>query len=637
MNQVNYAAISKLILSISLLMVLSVANADRDEDTPVLDVDASGTVTPLTDGLMILRSMFGFTDDALTDAAVDVTNCEDCDSEEIEEYIADIRGLTFGKINSADDQNISGSALNGTTLTIGIENGESESVDLSGLIDGVGITSDQADSIVANTAKTGITSDQASAIAANTAKTGITADQASAITANTAKTGITSDQADAITANTAKIGITSDQASAITANTAKTGITSDQASAITANTAKTGITSDQASAITANTAKTGITSDQASAITANTAKTGITSDQASAITANTAKTGITSDQASAITENTAKTGITSDQASAIAANTAKTGITSDQANAIAANSAKIGITTEQANAIAINTSKSSTVDQNISGSGLSGTTLTIGIEGGSSETVSLSSLQDGTGTDDQNISGSGLSGTTLTIGIEGGNSQAVDLSSLSSPFKGEWSEETTYAKGNMVLYRNRPFWSLTDSNQGTKPGSENPDCSFWNSSSFANWVGVNGYSTLSCTFTARITDNDFFGQDGSTYYFVPNQDVGAYENSATISGATLTMLQPITVTKLSLTGDLMPSSGVFKAYSMSLIVDSNVVETFSGSIPSSGNAFSANLTVTRDIDIGSKISLALSLGGRRFLDTTSSPDGAFVMQLEYTQ
>ena len=28
--------------------------------------------------------------------------------------------------------------------------------------------------------------------------------------------------------------------------------------------------------------------------------------------------------------------------------------------------------------------------------------------------------QSGTGTDDQNISGSGLSGTTLTIGIEGG-------------------------------------------------------------------------------------------------------------------------------------------------------------------------------------------------------------------------
>ena len=42
-------------------------------------------------------------------------------------------------------------------------------------------------------------------------------------------------------------------------------------------------------------------------------------------------------------------------------------------------------------------SGTSTDDQNISGSGLSGTTLTIGIEGGSSETIDLASLQDGTG------------------------------------------------------------------------------------------------------------------------------------------------------------------------------------------------------------------------------------------------
>lgn len=68
-----------------------------------------------------------------------------------------------------------------------------------------GITTSQADAIVANTAKTGITSEQASAIVANTAKTGITSGQASEITANTAKTGITSGQANAITANTAKV------------------------------------------------------------------------------------------------------------------------------------------------------------------------------------------------------------------------------------------------------------------------------------------------------------------------------------------------------------------------------------------------------------------------------------------------
>jgi len=293
-----------------LAITLSHAQDERADDISILDVDANGEVDALTDGLLLLRSMFGLTDEALATGVIDLTNCTECDAEGIDSYIASVKGATYGKLNANDDQNISGSGLDGTTLTIGIEGGSSETVDLSSLEDGNGITADQASAIAANTAKTGITSGQTSAITANTAKTGITSGQASAITANTAKTVITSGQASAITANTAKTGITSGQASAITANTAKTGITSGQASAITANTAKTGITSGQASAITANTAKTGITSGQASAITANTAKTGITSGQASAITANTAKTGITSGQASAIELNTAKTVLT---------------------------------------------------------------------------------------------------------------------------------------------------------------------------------------------------------------------------------------------------------------------------------------------------------------------------------------
>ena len=216
----------RLLFSFCLLIFLSAANAERDDDTLLLDVDASGDVMPLTDGLMILRSLFGLTDDALTDSAIDETNCQDCDSEEIEKYIADVRGLTFGKINSVDDQNISGSALNGATLTIGIENGDSESVDLSGLLDGVGVTSDQASAISANSAKTGITSDQASAITANTAKTGITSNQASAITANTAKTGITSDQASTITANAAEAAKVRENISSL--NTKIEGITDPQ-------------------------------------------------------------------------------------------------------------------------------------------------------------------------------------------------------------------------------------------------------------------------------------------------------------------------------------------------------------------------------------------------------------------------
>ena len=502
---------TKLLLSLVLLMFLSVANADRDEDTLVLDVDASGTVTPLTDGLMILRSMFGFTDDALTNAAVDLTNCQDCDSEEIEKYIADVRGLTFGKINSVDDQNISGSALNGTTLTIGIENGDSESVDLSGLIDGVGVTSSQA----------------------------------SAITANTAKTGITSDQASAITANTAKTGITSDQASAITANTAKTGITSDQASAITANTAKTGITTDQASAITANTAKTSITTDQAGAITANTAKTGITSDQAVLLRLTLRRPVLLLTKRTPITANTAKVGITTDQADAITANTAKTGITSDQADAITANTAKTGITAEQANAIAINTSKSSTDDQNISGSGLSGTTLTIGIEGGNSETVNLSSLQDGIGTDDQNISGSSLTGTTLTIGIEGGSSETVNLSSLQG-FAGDWQTSTLYSKGQMVFHRRKPYWALL-AHSGTEPDTEVFSCSSWNAAESLNWIGIAGAPSSSCTWTGGTSSN-YRGDDGVAFTSYGSLNSVANMANSSDSSVLVTTGQGLTIT-----------------------------------------------------------------------------------------
>ena len=71
-----------------------------------------------------------------------------------------------------------------------------------------------------------------------------------------------------------------------------------------------------------------------------------------------------------------------------------------------------------------------TDDQNIQGSGLSGTSLTIGIENGNSETIDLSSLQDGVGTDNQNLTGSFLTGNTLQIDIEDGSSTSVDLSPL---------------------------------------------------------------------------------------------------------------------------------------------------------------------------------------------------------------
>ena len=139
----------KLITILIPLTVVSLVNAtDRDTDTAVFDIDASGEVDALTDGLLILRSMFGLSDDALTTGVVS-PDCVDCDATKISQYISSVEGKTYADLNSAstDDQNISGSTFDGTTLTIGIEDGQSESVDLSSLEDGTGITADQAAAI----------------------------------------------------------------------------------------------------------------------------------------------------------------------------------------------------------------------------------------------------------------------------------------------------------------------------------------------------------------------------------------------------------------------------------------------------------------------------------------------------------
>ena len=74
-------------------------------------------------------------------------------------------------------------------------------------------------------------------------------------------------------------------------------------------------------------------------------------------------------------------------------------------------------------------SGTNTDNQSLTGSTLSGTLLSINIEGGSGTAVDLGSLQDGSGTDDQTLS---LAGTNLTI-VDG---NTVDLSSLSGTVAG---------------------------------------------------------------------------------------------------------------------------------------------------------------------------------------------------------
>ncbi|MGW9685650.1 hypothetical protein [Flagellimonas sp. 2504JD1-5] len=95
-----------------------------------------------------------------------------------------------------------------------------------------------------------------------------------------------------------------------------------------------------------------------------------------------------------------------------------------------------GLTATDTQAAIDEVAAGSTDDQNIESLGvdLGTNVLTVGIEDGISQTVDLSHLDDA-GTDDQNIESLGvdLGTNVLTVGIENGTSQTVDLSHLDDP------------------------------------------------------------------------------------------------------------------------------------------------------------------------------------------------------------
>ena len=56
-----------------------------------LDIDGDGEVTPLTDGLLVLRWEFGFVGATLVTGAVDLVNCTRCSSVAIQSYLTTLR------------------------------------------------------------------------------------------------------------------------------------------------------------------------------------------------------------------------------------------------------------------------------------------------------------------------------------------------------------------------------------------------------------------------------------------------------------------------------------------------------------------------------------------------------------------
>ncbi len=315
--------------------------------------------------------------------------------------ITDSNGTLSVPVSSlgTDDQNISGSGLAGTDLTIGIEGGTSETIDLSSLVG----TDDQ------NLSTTG-------------AAGNITIEDGNTININVddADASVTNEVNTAFAVNAGNLEIT-DSNGTLSVPVSSLG-TDDQNLTLATNTLsiEDGNSVDLLPYLDN-------TDDQ------NISGSGLAgTDLTIGIEGGTSETIDLSSLVGTDDQNLSTTGaagnITIEDGNTININVddADASVTNEVNTAFAVNAGNLEIT-DSNGTLSVPVSSLGTDDQNISGSGLAGTDLTIGIEGGTSETIDLSSL---VGTDDQNISGSGLAGTDLTIGIEGGTSETIDLSSL---------------------------------------------------------------------------------------------------------------------------------------------------------------------------------------------------------------
>ena len=187
------------------------------------------------------------------------------------------------------------------------------------------------------------------------------------VTANTAKTGITQEQADAIVANTAKNSYPSADALKLSgiAEGAEVNVQSDwnasSGDAFIINQPTT-ISTQQADDITANNAKVSFPeapNDGDSYVRQSEAWVSLTHPTDSVTSVNT-QTGVVVLDTDNIDEGSTNLYYTDARVSAntdVTANTAKVGITTQQAADIVTNNAKVGITTQQASDITANNAK----------------------------------------------------------------------------------------------------------------------------------------------------------------------------------------------------------------------------------------------------------------------------------------
>jgi hypothetical protein len=77
------------VLVIVCSLLLGAAHAEKATASPLLDIDGDGEIKALSDGLIIIRHLFGFTGDALVQGAV-APDCTRCSADEISEHLDQI-------------------------------------------------------------------------------------------------------------------------------------------------------------------------------------------------------------------------------------------------------------------------------------------------------------------------------------------------------------------------------------------------------------------------------------------------------------------------------------------------------------------------------------------------------------------
>jgi len=116
--------------------------ATLNESYPVADIDNDGNITPLGDGIILLRYLFGYRDDSLVNSNIVSESCNRCSAEQIQTYLAttieaqafdcDANGitgpLTDGLLLIRHLLGFTGDALINDVIGMGAQNTTAESI-----------------------------------------------------------------------------------------------------------------------------------------------------------------------------------------------------------------------------------------------------------------------------------------------------------------------------------------------------------------------------------------------------------------------------------------------------------------------------------------------------------------------------